>query len=124
MTFPEFGFAGRSVTRITAPDRKGPGAVIRAVALDPERELSSPHRRYEPERVAAVAGISSGGPAGAEWPLEPLADGVALNGGRCAVYATARVRSIRSGATWTSRGATYQVRLRPLLPDEADCAAL
>ncbi|QFZ18698.1 hypothetical protein [Saccharothrix syringae] len=123
-----FGFdGGRSVTRITAPDRESPGEageVTRAVVVDPERDLSSPHQPYAPERVAVVAGTSSGAAEGPEWPLEPLAEGVALNGGRCAVYDAAQVHEIRSDTTWTSRGVAYRVQVRPLLPDEADCAAL
>ncbi|GAA0250903.1 hypothetical protein GCM10010492_58960 [Saccharothrix mutabilis subsp. mutabilis] len=118
---------GRAVTRVTAPDRKSSGdagAIVRAVALNPDTDLESPHERYRPERVAVVAGASSGAPTGPRWPLRPLAEGTPLNAGRCAVYAAAEVRDIRSDTTWTSGGTAYHVRLRPLLPDEDDCAAL
>jgi hypothetical protein len=40
------------------------------------------------------------------------------------LYAAAEVRDIRPDTTWTSGDTAYRVRLRPLLPDEPDCAAL
>ncbi|MEU6148867.1 hypothetical protein ABZ816_02595 [Actinosynnema sp. NPDC047251] len=113
---------GRSVTRVTAPDPEDSGEagdVVRAVALD----LSSSYERYRPQRVAVVAGASSD-PAGPAWPLRPLTEGIPFNAGRCAVYDAAEVRDIRSDTSWTSEGVTYRVRLRPLLPDEPDCASL
>nr|WP_157528973.1 hypothetical protein [Kibdelosporangium sp. MJ126-NF4]CEL21024.1 hypothetical protein [Kibdelosporangium sp. MJ126-NF4]CTQ95462.1 hypothetical protein [Kibdelosporangium sp. MJ126-NF4] len=118
---------GRAVTRIIAPDSDGggdAGEIVRAVRLVPDSDLSSPYQRYQPRRIAVVAGAMSSVPSSAVWPLRPLAEGIAFNAGRCTVYDAAEVDGIRSETAWTSNGVVYQVRLRPLLPDEPDCTAL
>ncbi|MEU5694795.1 hypothetical protein [Actinosynnema sp. NPDC020468] len=119
--------AGTAVTRVTPPDRSATGRageIARAVALDPDADLTSPFTPYRPERVAVVAVETDATAAAPPWPLRPLADGTPVATGRCATYPAADVAAVRTGSSWSDRGTTYTVTRRPLLPDEPDCGPL
>ncbi|BCJ69957.1 hypothetical protein [Polymorphospora rubra] len=94
---------------------------------------------YVPTAVAAIAEPwVAGDPAlpappevawpGPALPGEPLGPGLDVGCVSAAGDAAAKVLSAAATATsatpWTSEGKTWTVHLRPLLPDEADCADL
>jgi hypothetical protein len=100
----------------------------------PDAEQAAPERRYEPERLAVLAGESppAAGQRVSDWPLRrPLGRGVRAAGGICTVLTGAdkdtvikHVATAGPGHRWRSGGATYSVRLRPMLPDERTCRDL
>ncbi|GAA0807609.1 hypothetical protein [Spirilliplanes yamanashiensis] len=93
---------------------------------------------YEPAALAAIAvpwkntdepGISA--PPAREWPGPQLPGDVGAAGLGCATVTGADVGEVLAAAKdanaltpWTSGGKQWTVTLRPLLPDEASCAAL
>lgn len=97
--------------------------------------------QYAPERLAAVAapwradGVEPGvsAPPARTWPGPALPGelaGAGIDVG-CATVTGDQVAAVLAAAKdanaltpWTSGGKQWRVTLRPLLPDEADCAAL
>ncbi|MDI1465323.1 hypothetical protein QEZ54_30585 [Catellatospora sp. KI3] len=95
----------------------------------------------EPYQAKVVAGLAStyqanadaGAQAEIAWPGpalpgKPFTEGmdlgcVAASGDQAAAVLTAAAKANQL-TPWTSGGKTYSVAIRPLLPDEADCAAL
>jgi hypothetical protein len=80
-------------------------------------------RRYEPSALAALVRTSDATDGDTHaWPLGDLA------GTDCTVYSGSDVatvldaaRGTREGDQWVSGSKTYQLELRPLLPDERTC---
>jgi len=88
---------------------------------------------YRPDRLAAVATwfAARADPGAPRWPFADLAQGTRVSAGLCSVHtgaalATAvRLAAAQTPSTrWASDGNLYYVAFRPLLPDEAGCAAL
>jgi hypothetical protein len=127
--------AGRSRTRITAPDPEASGAAgdaVRAVAFSPTdltaSDLTGTPSRYAPAQVAVNSAFATAGTNAPAWPLDALGSGASANGGHCVVHPASKVDDLArhrpADGRWSSGGATYQVYFRPLLPDEGDCATL
>jgi hypothetical protein len=99
-----------------------------APASWPESDQSAPPRPYRPARVAVLAGTTPAGGTAQKWPLKPLASSVRVGTRECTVLTggdVAKAERLMTGRTqWRDHGTTYRVVVRPLLPDERDCAAL
>ncbi|MFC4905925.1 hypothetical protein [Actinomadura gamaensis] len=128
---------GSAQTEIVQPESQDVPATRLWKKLQPEQwpksDQQSPPDAYQPERVAVNALGTGEHPAAGmpAWPLSPLGEGRKMPGGLCTVYsgkdaATVRDLAARTplGTRFTSGGAVYTVRVRPLLPDEKSCAAL
>lgn len=91
-------------------------------------DQSAPAKPYHPSRVAVLAGTAPAGGTPRAWPLKPLASHVRVGAAECTVLtggdAAKAGRLTASRTEWRDHGTTYRVTLRPLLPDEHDCAAL
>jgi len=127
--------AGRSRTRVTAPDPEASGAAgdaVRAVAFSPNdlaaSDLTGTPSRYAPTQVAVNSAFATAGTNAPAWPLGPLGSGTSVNGGHCVVFRAAEVGDLArhrpADGRWSSGGNSYQVYFRPLLPDEGNCANL
>jgi hypothetical protein len=82
---------------------------------------------YRPGRVAVLAFAAPGTAASAKWPLKPLASGTPVGGRTCTVLTggdVARAERLTGRSEWRDHGQSFRVTIRPLLPDEPDCAAL
>jgi hypothetical protein len=92
----------------------------------PRGDQASAPGPYRPSRVAVLAVASPG--SGPKWPFGPLTSGTRVGTSGCTVLSGAdatkaqRMAAIRT--QWNDRGESFRVRIRPLLPDEPDCAAL
>ncbi|MFB4297028.1 hypothetical protein [Actinomadura sp. NTSP31] len=91
----------------------------------PASDLASGAAPFKPSKAAVLAsrGAVADGPI-RTWPLAPLGDGARVGTAVCTVAASAKVPSNDTSTAWRSGGATYTIRLRPLLPDERSCADL
>jgi hypothetical protein len=97
-----------------------------APASWPRGDQASAPRPYHPSRVAVLAVASPGG-TGPKWPFRPLDTGTRVGTRSCTVLSGGDVAKVQRAATrsqWRDGGRTYRVTIRPLLPDERDCAAL
>jgi hypothetical protein len=94
----------------------------------PRGDQSTGARPYRPARVAVLAIPAPDADATApKWPLGPLVAGTPVGGRTCTVLTgrdVARAERVTTTPQWRDHGRTYRVTLRPLLPDERDCAAL
>lgn len=82
---------------------------------------------YHPARVAVLAAAVPGGGAGAAWPLRPLTGGTRVGARTCTVFTggdVPRAERLAARPEWRDHGQTFQVAVRPLLPDERDCTSL
>ncbi|GAA2601955.1 hypothetical protein SMC26_07650 [Actinomadura fulvescens] len=91
----------------------------------PAADQEGSHHTYTPLQVAVLSSETtpSGKPV-KPWPLTPLGQGEQVGGASCTVVAApppATADKLVPGAIWLSRGKTYSVRFRPLLPDEHAC---
>ncbi|WP_018681930.1 hypothetical protein [Actinokineospora enzanensis] len=125
---------GPARTTIAAPDPTAGdqgGSAARGADLDPgslgDRDLTAPPASYEPTRYAVIAAATSA-PATRGWPLRPLTPGVEVFDAECEVYAAADIAKLgplpEAGSVWSTGGQSYRVLVRPMLPDERDCAEL
>jgi hypothetical protein len=97
----------------------------------PRGDQTTGPRPYRAARVAVLAAPSpdtgdTASPA-PKWPLKPLATGTRVGALRCTVLTGRDVTTIQrmtGRPQWRDRGQTFRVTVRPLLPDERDCAAL
>jgi hypothetical protein len=106
--------------------------------LDPARwpagDVTAAPRAYRPSRVAVLAypaddtGTAEPRTPAPAWPLGSLESGTRVGTRSCTTLGGADAASAQRLATrdtpWTYHGRTYRVTVRPLLPDEAGCAAL
>jgi hypothetical protein len=94
----------------------------------PRGDQSADPRPYRPSRVAVLAATApAGGSDAPKWPLKPLSTGSQVGGRTCTVLTgrdAASAQRLAGRPQWRDRGQTYRVTVRPLLPDEPDCAAL
>ncbi|MFA1544769.1 hypothetical protein [Actinomadura chokoriensis] len=90
----------------------------------PASDQSAKPGPYTPAKTAVLAGEAAGSGAVRKWPLEPLGDGERAAGGICTLAPSRKVPDTEPGTAWRSRGKTYSVRLRPLLPGETSCRDL
>ncbi|GAA1534371.1 hypothetical protein GCM10009678_15880 [Actinomadura kijaniata] len=130
----EFVMGGARV-RIAQPEAApGDPAVRFRKRLDPrawpDGDQAAPPRPYVPRRVAVLTGEDPA-PDARPWPLPALGGGERLGGAACRVYtgadagkAASLARTAKPADRWRSRGGTYSVRFRPLLPDETTCRDL
>ncbi|GAB2866848.1 hypothetical protein GCM10027176_80660 [Actinoallomurus bryophytorum] len=92
----------------------------------PRGDQASAPVAYRPSRVAVLAVASPG--SGPKWPYGPLTSGKRVGTSGCTVLTGADAAKAQRLATartqWNDRGKSFRVRIRPLLPDERDCAAL
>lgn len=102
--------------------------IDRAGDPDAQRAVVVPgsEQRYEPTALAVL--VRPSGPTDGDvhaWPLGDLAgtDCIVLTGADVATALTA-ARSAHEGDQWQSRGASYDLHFRPLLPDEGSCEDL
>ncbi|QKG25707.1 hypothetical protein [Actinomadura verrucosospora] len=97
--------------------------------LDPSTwatsDVASGPAPFKPSKVAVLAsqGAVADGPV-KTWPLAPLGQGARVGAAVCTVASPAKVPATSPNTAWRSGGATYTVRVRPLLPDEHSCADL
>jgi hypothetical protein len=92
----------------------------------PGTDLSAGPRPYRPSRLAVLATPAEGtGPA---WPFAALNPGTRVGTRSCTTIGGANARKAERvtahQARWRDHDQTYQVTIRPLLPDEAGCGAL
>ncbi|MDN3357021.1 hypothetical protein [Actinomadura sp. DC4] len=93
----------------------------------PRGDQSAAPKPYHPKRLAVLAVASAGESSGAPWPFKPLTAGTPLGGRTCTVLTggdVAKAEALADRPEWRYHGRTYRVTLRPLLPDEQNCAAL
>jgi len=94
----------------------------------PRGDQTSDPRPYRAKRVAVLATAMPGGDdTGAKWPLQPLASGTRVGGRTCTVLTggdVAKAGRLAGRPEWRDHGQSFRVTVRPLLPDERDCAAL
>jgi hypothetical protein len=95
----------------------------------PPGDQSADPRPYHPTRVAVLASSSreSGDGTAPKWPFKPLSAGTRVGMRTCTVLTggdVAKAQRVAGRPRWRDRGETFQVTIRPLLPDERDCAAL
>jgi hypothetical protein len=92
----------------------------------PRGDQASAPLPYRPSRVAVLAVASPG--SGPKWPYGPLTSGTRVGTSGCTVLtgadATKAQRMATARTQWNDRGKSFRVRIRPLLPDERDCAVL
>ena len=89
-------------------------------------DQTSAPRPYRPGRIAVLAVPSPDG-TGPKWPFPPLGTGNRVGTRSCTVLTggdAAKAQRMARRPQWRDRGRTYRVTIRPLLPDEHDCAAL
>jgi hypothetical protein len=82
---------------------------------------------YRPRRVAVLAFAAPDAGTTAKWPLKSLASGTPVGGRTCTVLTggdVTRAERLAGRPEWRDHGQSYRVTIRPLLPDEPDCAAL
>lgn len=92
----------------------------------PRGDQSADPRPYQPARVAVLA-VASPGQNGPTWPFKPLGSGIRVGTRTCTLLTgtdVARVQRVAGRPQWRDGGQTFRVTIRPLLPDERDCAAL
>lgn len=92
----------------------------------PRGDQTSDPRPYRPSRVAVLA-VSSPDGTGPKWPFKPLNAGTRVGTRSCSVLTggdVAKAQRMAGRPQWRDGGRTYRVTIRPLLPDEHDCAAL
>jgi hypothetical protein len=92
-------------------------------------DQSADPRPYHPARVAVLASSApeSGDGTAPKWPFKPLTAGTHVGMRTCTVLTggdVAKAQRVAGRPRWRDRGQTFQVTIRPLLPDERDCAAL
>jgi hypothetical protein len=97
----------------------------------PRDDQTTDTRPYRAARVAVLAGSSpdTGDTASTapKWPFKPLATGTRVGALSCTVLTgrdVTKVQRVAGWPQWRDHGQTYRVTVRPLLPDERDCAAL
>ncbi|WP_125727786.1 hypothetical protein [Kibdelosporangium aridum] len=87
-------------------------------------EVSGQANPYLPSKVFAV-GFTSGSPSTAPaWPLRSFKQAERSNAGLCLLFDAAEVAAVAPRSTWSVDGVSYDVVLRPALPDEKSCADL
>ncbi len=87
-------------------------------------EVSGQASPYRPSKVFAV-GFTSGSPSSAPaWPLRSFKQAERTNAGMCLLFDAAEVAEVSPRSTWSVDGVSYDVTLRPALPDERTCADL
>lgn len=92
----------------------------------PRGDQSRDPAPYRPARVAVLASAVPG-EGGETWPLKPLDGGVRVGARSCTVLTgadVARAERLAARPEWRDHGRTFRVAVRPLLPDEHDCASL
>jgi hypothetical protein len=109
------------------------GVAVRfADSLQPSRwpaeDFTREHVPYRPGRVAVTFAKSEPGKGevASAWPLvevEPVAPGCVVLTGPVAEQAQALGETTARVTLWQRDGATFRAWIRPLLPDESDCAA-
>lgn len=95
----------------------------------PRSDQSAEPEPYRPSRVAVLAGAAPQADDGApNWPLKPLTSDTRVGARTCTVLTGGDVakvqRLVARRGPWSDHGHVYRVTIRPLLPDERDCAAL
>lgn len=93
----------------------------------PRGDQTGDPRAYRPKRMAVLAFAAPGQSTAARWPLKPLAAGTRVGGRTCTVLTggdVAKAERLAGRPEWRDHGQSFRVTIRPLLPDEADCAAL
>jgi hypothetical protein len=95
----------------------------------PRSDQSADPAPYRPSGVAVLAGAAPRADGTApRWPLKRLTSGTHVGTRTCTVLtgadAAAAQRLAARPGQWTDHGQVLRVTLRPLLPDERDCAAL
>jgi hypothetical protein len=132
---------GRRQESTVAPGAGGPRVwLIERLAEHlrslPRGDLSRPWGSYRPARLAIISALApesaSEGPTPVPpWPLGPLGPPSAGRRAACVVVtgadADAAARLVGSAPwerQWRHGPTRYQVRIRPMLPDEKDCAAV
>jgi hypothetical protein len=93
----------------------------------PRSDQTSDPRPYRPRRVTVLAVATPGGGTEAKWPLKPLASGSHVGTRTCTVLTggdVAKAQRLAGRPEWRDHGQSFRVTIRPLLPDERDCAAL
>jgi len=93
----------------------------------PRGDQAADPRAYRPKRVAVLAFASPGEGTAAKWPLRPLTPGTPVGGRTCTLLTgadVAKAERLAGRSAWQDHGRTFRVAIRPLLPDEPDCAAL
>jgi hypothetical protein len=93
----------------------------------PRGDQTSDPRAYRAKRVAVLAFASPGEGTGPKWPLKPLASGTPVGGRTCTVLTggdVAKAERLADRPEWRDHGQSFRVTIRPLLPDEQNCAAL
>lgn len=93
----------------------------------PRGDQAGEPKAYRPKRVAVLAFAAPGESTAAKWPLKPLASGTRVGGRTCTVLTggdVAKAERLAGRPEWRDHGQSFRVTIRPLLPDEPDCAAL
>jgi hypothetical protein len=124
------GGRARTTKIIQAGDHADDPAVRFLTRLVPSSwsrgDQASTPRPYRPGRVAVLA-VSSPDGTGPKWPFKPLNTGTRVGMRSCGVLTggdAAKAQRLAARPQWRDGGQTYRVSIRPLLPDEHDCAAL
>jgi hypothetical protein len=90
-------------------------------------DFTAPPTPYRPGRVAVVYEVvTDPTEAPRPWPLteqEPVEPGCAVLTGAAATHAQELGETEQPGVLWQHGDVTFRVKVRPLLPDEADCPA-
>lgn len=93
----------------------------------PRGDQAGEARAYRPRRVAALAFAAPDAGTAARWPFKPLTPGTPVAGRTCTVLTggdVAKAQRLAGRPGWRDHGRSFRVTIRPLLPDEPDCAAL
>jgi hypothetical protein len=126
------GGRARTTKIILGGGRPGDPAARFLPRLDPASwprgDQSAAPKPYRPAQVAALATASPGaGGTAPQWPLKPLASGTRVGMRTCTVLTggdVAKAQRLAARPQWRDGGRTFRVTIRPLLPDERDCATL
>ncbi len=133
-----------------APDPSAPDAIARQLLVDFQAKIGNLSALVGPDQVPAEAPYAYSAlrvyvdpyqpqeatdlpaPSPVAWPGPSLGEGTPVEGQqgtRCVLVEGAQLdavlpalRSSNAATPWTSGGATWTLRVRPLLPDESGCA--
>ena len=129
ITFVTGGRARTSRIMLEAGGKADPAAAFLkrlAPSAWPRTDLTAAPKPYHAARTAVLAAPAAG--KGPSWPYKPLTAGTRVGTRTCTVLDGADAAKAERAATstpqWTDHGDTFRVTLRPLLPDEPNCAAL